>query len=155
MASRQPGQLARVDGSNRLSIPVEVLRAVEWWEDQTARVLAELVHESLIRIYLARDAEPMVEALAHEFGELPPEIRFERMALLADRYRPLQLYKDGRLRFTKETAQVLGFNLGDQPTLFVQSFPKGLEILTLPLRLERLRASAESTSILLHHIGLG
>jgi hypothetical protein len=141
--------------SYRLSIPVEVLRAVEWWEDQPAEVLAELVHEGLIRIYLAREATPLVNSLADELTALPPEIRFERMAVLADRYRPLKLYGDGRLRFTKETAQILGFNLGEMPTLFVQSFPKGLEILSLSFRLERLRTVAESTSILLHQAAPG
>jgi hypothetical protein len=141
--------------SYRLSIPVELLRAVEWWEDQPAEVLAELVHEGLIRIYLAREAMPLVEALADQLSALPPEIRFERMAILADRYRTLKLYGDGRLRFTKETAQILGFELGERPTLFVQSFHKGLEILSLAFRLKRLRSDAESTSILLHHVGLG
>ena len=57
------------------------------------------------------------------------------------------------VRFTKETAQVLGFNLGERPALFVQSFPKGLEILSLAFRFERLRTNAESSSILLHQVG--
>lgn len=155
MRWRYPGQLAQIGVSDRLSIPVEVLRAVEWWADQPAEVLAELVHEGLIRIYLAREAMPMVEALADELAALPTEVRFEHMAILADRYRPLKLYGDGRLRFTKETAQILGFNLGERPTLFVQSFPKGLEILSLAFRLERLRTTMGSTSILLHHFNLG
>jgi len=155
MASPDPGQLAHIGVSDRLSIPVEVLRSVEWWDHQPADVLAELVHEGLIRIYLAREATPMVEALANEFTALPPEIRFVRMAILADRYRPLKLYGDGRLRFTKETAQILGFNLGERPTLFVQAFPKGLEILSLAFRHQRLRTEAEVTSIQLHTIGLG
>ena len=60
MALLHPGQLAHIGVSDRLSIPVEVLRAVEWWEDQSVEVLAELVQEGLIRIYLAREATPLV-----------------------------------------------------------------------------------------------
>ena len=95
---------------------------VEWWKAKPTDVVAELVHEGLIRVYLAEEATPIVHALAEELAALPAEVRFERTAILADRYRPLKLYGDGRLRFTKETAHVLGFALGDRPTLFVQSF---------------------------------
>lgn len=144
-----------MDASNRLSIPVNVLRAVEWWEGKPAEVLAESVHEGLIRLYLAREAAPLVEALIEELAELPATVRFERAAIFADRYRPLKLYGDGQLRFTKETTQVLGFALGERPTLFVQSFPKGLEILSLPFRLQRLQADLDATSIRLHTVGLG
>src|SRR5690349_2362810 len=135
MAYPQPGQLANLGESDRLSIPMDVLRMVEWWTAKPTDVLAELVHGGLIRVYLAEEATPVVHALADELAELPPEVRFERTAILADRYRPLKLYGDGRLRFTKETAHILGFALGDRPTLFVQSFTKGLEILTLDFRL--------------------
>jgi hypothetical protein len=153
MLTTQPGQLANMDGSSRLSIPKDVLRAIDWWENKSVDVLAELVQAGLIRIYLAAEATPMVEALAENIAEMPPEVRFERMAILADRYRPLKLYSDGRLRFTKETAQILGFSLGERPMLFVQPFPKGLEILSLAFRAERLQQSSESTSILLHQTG--
>ena len=85
-----------MDASNRLSIPVNVLRAVEWWEGKPAEVLAESVHEGLIRLYLAREAAPLVEALIEELAELPATVRFERAAIFADRYRPLKLYGDGR-----------------------------------------------------------
>jgi hypothetical protein len=154
MLTTQSGQLANMDGSSRLSIPKDVLRAIDWWENKSVDVLAELVQAGLIRIYLAAEATPMVEALAEDIAEMPPDVRFERTAILADRYRPLKLYSDGRLRFTKEAAQILGFSLGERPTLFVQAFPKGLEILSLAFRAERLQQSSESTSILLNQTGL-
>jgi hypothetical protein len=116
-------------------------------------VLAELVHEGLIRIYLEQEAAPRVEALRGELAALPPGVRFAQEAVLSDRYRRLKLYADGRLRLTKEVAQVLGFNLGERITLFVQPFQKGLEILSLSYRLERLRSDAEASSILLHLMG--
>ncbi len=134
---------------------MDVLRAVEWWKDETTEVLAELVNEGLIRVYLAEEARPLVETLAQNLAGLPPDIRFERTAVLTDRYRTLTLYADGRLRFKKEVAQILGFSLGDRCQVFVQSFPKGLEILSLALRMERLRKDEESTSIGLHTTGLG
>jgi hypothetical protein len=155
MVTLPPGQLAHVGASNRLSIPIDVLRSIEWWQDAAIDVLAESVREGLIRVYLASEAMPLVTALAEEFDELPPDVRFDRMAALADRYRPLKLYADGRLRLTKETAQILGFVLGEQPTLFVQAFPKGVEIMSLAFRLERLRLTADATSISLHRAGLG
>lgn len=151
----QTGQLANMGTGDRLSIPMDVLRMTEWWKNESAEVLSELVQEGLIRIYLAREAKPMVEALMDELAGLPPEVRFERAAIVADRYRPLKLYGDGRLRFTKEVARVLGFSLGEQLTLYVQAFPKGVEILSLSFRLERLRKGLDSTSIMLHLAGLG
>jgi hypothetical protein len=155
METERPGELARIGTSDRLSIPVEVLRAVEWWDGKSVEVLGESVHEGLVRIYLAREAEPLVQSLIGELSELPPAIRFDRTAVIADRYRRLKLSSDGRLQFTKETAHVLGFSLGERPVLFVQAFPKGLEILSLTLRLERLRTEVDATSIQLRILGLG
>jgi len=151
----QPGQLANIGESDRLSIPVDVLRTVEWWKGTPVDVLSESVHEGLLRIYLESEATPMLKALLEELEGLQPEIRFERTAVLGDRYRPLKLYGDGRLRFTKETAHILGFTLGERPRLFVQSFSKGLEILSLAFRLERLRKDAEATSIFSRITGVG
>jgi hypothetical protein len=147
------GQLAKIDGSDRLSVPLEVLRATDWWADKPVDVVAEIVHEGLIRVYLAQEATPLVEALSNDLADLPGDLRFERMAVLADRYRPLKLYGDGRLRFTKETAQILGFALGERPTLFVQPFPKGFEILSLRFRAERLQRNTGSTSLSLYQAG--
>jgi len=149
-----PGQLANMGVSDRLSVPVDVLRGVEWWADKSVAVLAETDREGLIRGYLASEAGPMVEALAEELAGLSAELRFERSMILADRYRPLKLYGDGRLRLTKETSQTLGFSLGDRPSLFVQAFPKGIEILSLAFRNERLGNEVAATSIGLHLIGL-
>jgi hypothetical protein len=154
MKALQFGQLAKMDGSDRLCIPVDVLRAIEWWDDKPVDVFVELVQAGLIRIYLGGEARPMVEALIENMTGLPPNIRFERMAILSDRYRPLKLYADGRLRLTKETTQILGFSLGSRTTLFVSPFRKGLEIMSLSFREERLEKNLESTSILLHESGL-
>lgn len=148
---REPGKLAKVDHEDRLSIPLPLLRSVEWWNDESAETIAELVSSrGLVRLYLAELAEPTIQTLASDLAELGAEDEFVLSGALADRFRPLKLYADGRLRFTKEVAQILGFSLGDEPTLFVQNFPAGLEIMSLDYRAKILDDPNQAISLNLH-----
>lgn len=61
-------------------------------------------------------------------------------AVIADRYRELALYADGRLRLTKEICPWLGFHLGLQTELYVQPFPYGLEVMSQEHRFARLES---------------
>ena len=142
-----PGQIAKVDEEGRLSIPIDALRAVEWWKSASVDVIAELVRPGLIRVYLANEAQPLIDSLLHEISERPAPANVDATAIVMDRYRPLKLYADGRLRFTKEVCTLLAFQLGEHLTLFVQPFPKHLEAMTLEFRAERLIQTAPSTSI--------
>ena len=142
-----PGQTAKVDEEGRLSIPIDALRAVEWWKSASVEVIAELVRPGLIRVYLAKEAQLLINSLLNEISERPEPTKHETTAIVMDRYRPLKLYADGRLRFTKEVCSLLAFQLGDHVTLFVQPFRKYLEAMTLEFRAERLIQTASSTSI--------
>jgi hypothetical protein len=138
------GQIANVGEDGRLNIPVDLLRAVEWWKAATCDVVAELIRPEIIRIHPASDARPAIELLLSEISEASQQ---ETAAVIADRYRALKLYSDGRLRFTKDVCPLLGFRLGEPTTLFVQPFPKFLEVVTLQFRADRLARTVSSTSI--------
>jgi hypothetical protein len=129
---------------------MDLLRAVPWWTGQTTEITAELVMSGYIRIFATSEAGPLVEALASDLNAMPKQASFEDAQIMQDRYRSLKLYSDGRLRFTKEIAIMLGFKLGDRPSLFVQNFAKGLEIMTLSFREQRLTSGSAYTIIGLH-----
>jgi hypothetical protein len=139
--------LQKVDEEGRLSIPIDALRAVEWWKSASVDVIAELVRPRLIRVYLANEAQPLIDSLLHEISERPAPANSDATAIVVDRYRTLKLYADGRLRFTKEVCALLAFQLGEHSTLFVQPFRKHLEAMTLEFRAQRLIQTSPSTSI--------
>jgi hypothetical protein len=141
------GQIANLGAGGRLSIPIDLLRLVEWWEDAPVDVMAELSRAGLVRIFLASEANALIQVLMDEISEQPNDTQFEALSIVADRYRPLKLYSDGRLRLTKETCSILDTVLGQQGAFFVQPFRRHLEILTLGFRAERLAATTLTTSI--------
>ena len=138
MSFPEPGQLAQIDDEHRLCIPADVLRAVRWWKKETVEVTAELVEEGLVRIYLGEEARPLVKTLAEDVAGLTNKERYERAAVLSDRYRDLKLYAECRLRLTKDVAHVLGISWGDRTSLFVRPIKNGMEIMSLKFRLDRL-----------------
>jgi len=134
MVSLIPGQLAKVDSEDRLCIPRDLLNAVTWWTNERVKVTAELTERGLVRVYLANAV-----AQTFQYNEQPEsEKAFVTRAVAADRYRELSLYKDGRLRMTKELCPWLDYHLGEQPELYVQPFPRGLEVMTMNYRFARL-----------------
>jgi hypothetical protein len=137
-----PGELANVDTSKRLCIPMGVLVAVPWWKAKAMEVKAELVRVGLMRIYSVADWE----ALSGKLGAGVTDI--ETVTALIDRYRTLKLTAEGRLGLIKEVAVLLGFALDEQPTLYAQATPSALvppavEIMTLAYRHERLSKLGE------------
>jgi|SRR5580704_14205676 hypothetical protein len=143
------GQIANLGEGGRLSIPIDVLRAVDWWDSTSVDVMSELCRFGLFRVYLADEAGPLINALFSEISERPHDVQSETFSIAADRYRPLKLYEDGRLRLTKEICSLLGVLLGQPAILFVQPFPRFLEIMTLQFRADRLASTASSTSIII------
>lgn len=154
MRTLSAGHIANVDASERLCVPLDALRAVEWWDAKPVDVVAEIVQPGLVRVYLAAEALPMIAKLKSQLNELPIEARTEHLAAIADRYRALKLYGEGRLRITKEVAQILGFVLGERPSFFVQPLTSCFEILSLEFRAARLAKTIELTSINLHYKGM-
>ena len=148
------GLLANVDPEDRLTIPADVLRVVRWWSKKPIDVTAELVETGLIRVYPTEEARPLIARLISDVSKrgYTREAQFERVQVIGDRYRTLKMYGDGRVRFVKEVAMLLGFSLGDQPTLYVQAFPAGFEIMSIAYRADRLAKLADSTTIGLHLI---
>jgi hypothetical protein len=141
------GQIAGLAEDGRLSIPMDALRAIRWWEPVPLDVIAELCRVGLIRIHLASEVEPLVAALLSDISESHDQPSMEIASVVSDRYRPLKLYADGRLRLTKEVCSLFEIRLGEKVTLFVQPFKSWLEIMTLQFRADRLLTTASLTSI--------
>jgi hypothetical protein len=136
-----PGETAKVSANGRLKVPSDVLNRVPWWKKETIRVAVELTYKGLVRVY---PSDAVRKKLDEENKEEPTsEAEFIARATMADRYREASLYgePDCRLRLTKDIAPWLGFSLGQEALLYMQAFPKGLEIMTVEYRFERLMAA--------------
>jgi hypothetical protein len=128
MATLIPGEIAKVDKQGRVAIPVRVLKAVTWWVGESGSVTAELTRRGLLRIFpdsAMVTARGVVESRPDE-----SDADYITRAVLADRYRRLALYKEGRLYLTEEVCPWLDFKLGDVTELFAQPFPYGIEIMS-------------------------
>jgi DNA-binding transcriptional regulator/RsmH inhibitor MraZ len=141
-----PAKLANIDTSNRLIIPRPTFSNVSWRRKEAQKVFAELVSPGLVRIYLASDIEEKIRDRLSSLSEMPFSDQFDRQMVLADRYRPMKLDKEGRLQLTQDIVPILGFSLNkDQPSLFVQPFGNGFEILSVLAREQRLIDSMDQT----------
>ena len=137
MAALTPGENAKVDKKGRLAIPAAVLKAVSWWSDyKGGRVTGELTRKGLMRVF---PDSAVRSALAAGNGDPSSDADYVANAVMADRYRDLALYKEGRLYLTKEVCPWLGFGLGETAELFAQPFPYGIEVMSMEHRFERLR----------------
>jgi hypothetical protein len=137
MAQLIPGQLAKIDREDRLSIPMEILRNITWWSGEPIRVLAEFRDRGLVRVHGAA-ARAIIDGLDRDLQQETSESAHIARAVLIDRYRELALYKDGRLRLIKEVCPWLGFRWGEQAELYVQPLGHVLEIMSQDYRLHRL-----------------
>ena len=137
MPALTPGEIAKVDKKGRLAIPVAVLKAVSWWAGKSGHVTGELTRKGLIRVF---PDSAMGAALSNVEREVSrSDADYIAKAVVADRYRELALYEEGRLYLTKEVCPWLGFKLGDAAELFAQPFHYGIEVMTMEHRFERLR----------------
>lgn len=136
MTTLIPGEIAKVDKQGRVAIPVRVLKAVTWWVGESGDITAELTRRGLLRIFpdsAMVTARGVVESRPDE-----SDADYITRAVLADRYRGLALYKEGRLYLTEEVCPWLGFKLGDVTELFAQPFHYGIEIMSMEHRFGRL-----------------
>ena len=136
MPALTPGQIAKVDREGRLSIPMDLLRAVPWWSDATLRVTGELTFKGLMRVYPSSAVSAALRADSN--GDVASDAAYIARAVTADRFRGLSLYAEGRLRITKEVCPWLGFSLGEKVELYVQPFRSGLEVMSMEHRFGRL-----------------
>jgi DNA-binding transcriptional regulator/RsmH inhibitor MraZ len=136
MSALIPGEIAKVDKKGRLAIPVRVLKAVSWWAGRSGHVTSELTRKGLIRIF---PDSAMAAALRNvEPDASDSEADYIARAVIADRYRELALYEEGRLYLTKEICPWLGFRLGEVGELFAQPFHYGIEVMSMEHRFGRL-----------------
>jgi hypothetical protein len=146
------GALANIDGQGRLAIPIHLLRAVCWWRDVSRDVLAELHRPGLVRIFAADGIGSTLAGhhAEHDGGDLERVLEFEQV--LADRYRILKLYGDGRLTVTREVAELLDVDPGQPDRLFAQSFDAGLSLMSLAFRRDRLANHGQFPPIALERL---
>jgi hypothetical protein len=136
MPALTPGQLAKADQQGRVTIPLDVLKGVGWWTGARVRVTGELTRRGLLRVYTDSVVNSTISS--NDDGNITSAAGYIAQAVLADRYRALALYGDGRLRLTKEVCAWLGFSLGEKRDLYCQSSQYFLEVMSMEHRFQRL-----------------
>ena len=132
-----PSNVMQLGDKNRLSVPADVMHAVDWSRKKSMTVVAELLDEGHIRLYRWDDIAPAIEAQAKQITEdFDGDERHERAAALGDRYRPLTMEKSGRLILIEAVLLHLEVTLGEHPYFLVRAFGNNVEILAYRLRKE-------------------
>lgn len=137
-------QICSVDVEDRLTIPAAMLREMPWWEDASCEVICEMACLGLVRITGLTSALEKIDALKDSRVKGPSAQHDRQMALL-DKFRPLKLYKDGRLRLTAEVMSCLEFETEAQPRLYVQKSAQAIEILSFAYWVRRLSRHESET----------
>jgi hypothetical protein len=119
----------------RLSVPVRVLRSTAWWTGESREVVAELTRPGVVRLF---DADFAQERLSDVLRDWPGADGLEFKLVMADRYRRLKLYSDGRLTLTQEVLSTLREEPGQLSQLFAEGSSTAVELMTLRIRNERL-----------------
>ena len=133
------GSIVSVDGNGRVTLVAGLAVAVGWTR-QKHIVTAELVEPGIFRVYDRDRLAPHVASLLAQADDLDVPLRMESKAALADRYRDLTLYADGRLQLTKEVAAWVGYYpFPVTPAhLFAEAFALGIAVMTPERRASRM-----------------
>jgi len=128
---------AKVGSSDRLSIPLPLLRMMDWWTAVPTTVLGELVEPGLMRLCGLADAEPILADIT-QAARNGDEDRHDRWMAFRDKFRLLSLYKDGRLLLTQETLWLFDLPPKEPWYVYVQAAGRTIEVMSEKFRLARL-----------------
>jgi hypothetical protein len=127
----------------RLGLPLEIVKRVSWLAGQTAEVnfaLAILNEPGQIAL---RSWESEAQPILAERKRLIQAEEYETLRMLEDRYRRIQVAKDGRVTLTLTHILHLGLPVHDDAYVFVSLVGKGIEIMSPAYRDHQIkRASA-------------
>lgn len=123
---------------NRLTVPSEVYGQLTWFDKSAAvELLAQLVRPGYIRL---RPKHLLEEKLKTVDERLEQDAAQERRsaaaakAAIADRYRPITLYKEASFTLPKAMLVFLGVTPPEKPFLYLRAVDDCIEILALSER---------------------
>lgn len=133
------GSLASIDVNGRVTVSVELIAVIGWRRGKKLAVMAELGEFGLVNIYRADALDLHIRNLRQSVGDIEGPGRRDAENVLADRYRTLTIYSDGRLQLTREVASWLGFYPFPETNayLFAEPHAPGLALMTLDRRVSR------------------
>src|SRR4051812_42402000 len=111
------GDVSTLGLDNKLRLPKALLNTTQWALDASPiPLVAELVDEGLVRLHLASDAQPKIDALLGQLSPADTE-EAEQISAIRDRYRPVQLYTangENRVRLVPAVVAYLALEPRDQ-----------------------------------------
>lgn len=113
-------------------------------------LVAELLEVGRIRLHLEREIRPHIQALADELSADGSRESIEKLAVLQDRYRTVQLYiakSDFRVRLVPAVLAYLSVQPEDNRTVYVEGRPDLVDIMSLKARNARLETLTGISSL--------
>ena len=143
------GKVGTVAKNFTVNLPKDLLQATGWDWRSGPTLLAHLVQEGLIRLYLASELRHQVNALRAEIQRSDAPDRDDRLAVLADKYRDVELYTSSnqRVQLNGTIAAYLGiFRKGDR-AVYIEARKGAIYIMSLSYRNQRLADFSEEIGI--------
>lgn len=134
------GSIRALDRDHRVSIPKELLKAMNWSVAKgSLQVIAEIRGLGRVRLLEPSRVEERLAAIHERIQELHTQDEIDQaLGALADRYRPVRLYPEGRVHLTEPVHAVIEPTLAPVSVLVELVATKGIEILSLGTRNDRL-----------------
>lgn len=132
---------------NKLSFPARLLHVVEWATGSNNKnLIADLVEPGHIRFHFHDDLSDRLDDFREELSKADDPESMAKLAVLEDRYRPLTLYKDRRVRLGEALLVFLGITPPERPYLFIQASKRVIDVMNLEIRNRRImRYRGETT----------
>ena len=132
--------LRALDRDHRVSIPKEMLKALNWTVTAgSLSVVAEVRPAGRIRLLELSRVEERLGAVRERIQELGGQEEIDQaLSALADRYRVVKLYPEGRVHLTAPVHAALDEALRPISVMVELVANRSIEILTLSARNERL-----------------
>lgn len=134
------GAIRALDRDHRVSIPKELLKAMRWSVAKgSLQVVAEIREPGRVRLLEPGRVDERLAAIHERIQELSSQDEVDQaLSALADRYRPVKLYPEGRVHLTEPVHAVFDPTLAPVSVLVELVANKGIEILSLGTRNDRL-----------------
>jgi hypothetical protein len=143
------GKVGKVGKNFTVNLSRELLQATGWAWQSGPQLMTQLLEEGRIRLRLASELQPKVEALRAAFQRSNGPARDEGLATLADRYREVAFYtaSNQRVRLDPTIAAYLGIFVKGDRTVFIEARRGAIDMMSLTYRNQRQADYAEETDL--------
>lgn len=144
-----PSSLRSLDRDHRVSIPKEMLKVLNWTVTAgSLSVVAEVRAVGRVLLLESSRVEERLGAVRERIQELGSQVEIDQaLSALADRYRAVKLYPEGRVHLTAPVHAALDETLGPISVMVGLVANRSIEILSFKARNERLLRFSELLDI--------